>query len=258
MYKVKVVSLMKSVKKRKSLAMVILSLSIILGIATPIQAARSFKKASNRAEAIEELGTSISDTLSTTRNLMKEFQKKHERAELSIDRNSITENSRNNYWYADGKKYILKKISRKAYLAQKNTSHYFYQGHCTHYINFIYHIPWHGNAKYWVDRAREMGYKTSDKPEIGDIAVTTESRFGHVSFVEEVNEANGTFTVSEMNFGGYGQMTKREIPLDYSKIIGFIKGDQLEKQTEALDTIRTQLANVEDLEELKEEALSIN
>ncbi|MDD4352025.1 MAG: CHAP domain-containing protein [Candidatus Gracilibacteria bacterium] len=232
-----------------------LVLVLLLSMATPIQATRSLQEAHNKDEALTELKGTVTETLSTSRELMKEFAKKQLREEATGTRDVVVQDEReSDVWYADnGEKYQIRKINRKAVLPQKNTDHYFYTGNCTHYINAIYDIPWRGNAIRWYDNAQKMGFEVSETPAVGDLLITAEgpASVGHVSLVEEVN--TDTITISEMNYAGYAWMTERVVPKDYSKIVGYIKGDQLEKRTELLDTINAQLANSEEAKELKKE-----
>ena len=83
-------------------------------------------------------------------------------------------------------------------------------------------IGWFGNANQWAGNARKAGYKTGDTPIFGAILVTPESGYGHVAFVEEVDYANRTFTVSEQNFVGWGIVSRRKLSFDAPQIVTFI------------------------------------
>ncbi len=107
-----------------------------------------------------------------------------------------------------------------AYAPLKEGSHTFYAGQCTRYVASQKTIPWGGNAGEWLNNAKAEGYETSSAPKAGAILVTNESSSGHVAIVEEIK--GDKMIVSEMNYAGWGKVTKREIPLDSSKIKGFI------------------------------------
>ncbi len=81
-------------------------------------------------------------------------------------------------------------------------------------------MPWTGDGN-----AKAMGYPVGQAPERGTFIVTWESPwFGHVAFVEQVNE-DGSFVISEMNYKGWDQIDERTLsPADYPKIhlIGFV------------------------------------
>jgi len=51
--------------------------------------------------------------------------------------------------------------------------------------------------------------------------VTWESSVGHVAYVEAVHP-NGSFTVSEMNYVGYGRVSSRTVTTGSVSLIGFI------------------------------------
>jgi LysM repeat protein len=96
-------------------------------------------------------------------------------------------------------------------------------GQCTWYAASRRSVPWSGNAWMWYGNARAMGYAVGQTPEPGAFMITWESAFfGHVAYVEQVNE-DGSFVVSEMNFNGWDMIdtrtlkSPREVPL-----IGFI------------------------------------
>lgn len=107
-----------------------------------------------------------------------------------------------------------------AYAPLKEGSHTFYAGQCTRYVASQKTIPWGGNAGEWLNNAKAEGYETSSAPKAGAILVTNESSTGHVAIVEEIK--GDKMVVSEMNYAGWGKVTKREIPLDSSRIKGYI------------------------------------
>jgi surface antigen len=61
-----------------------------------------------------------------------------------------------------------------------------------------------GNAKYWDDRASAYGFTVSSAPRVGAAAVSNYGYYGHVMYVEAVND-NGTITVSDYNRAGTGK-----------------------------------------------------
>ncbi len=107
-----------------------------------------------------------------------------------------------------------------AYAPLKEGSHTFYAGQCTRYVASKKTIPWGGNAGEWLTNAAAEGYQTSKTPKAGAVIVTNESSTGHVGIVESIK--GDKMVISEMNYEGWGKVTKREIPLDSSKIKGYI------------------------------------
>lgn len=98
----------------------------------------------------------------------------------------------------------------------------YYYGYCTWYVaNRRSDVPnnW-GNAKSWLNSAQSAGWPTGAEPQSGAIVVTKESWAGHVGYVESVNE--NTFTISEMNYNGWGRTNSRTIDKNSSIIKGFI------------------------------------
>jgi surface antigen len=82
-------------------------------------------------------------------------------------------------------------------------------------------VPWGGNAGTWLYNAKAQGYSTGKKPVAGSIVVTTENRYyGHVALVEKVS--GGSITVSEMNYAGWGKMTRRTLSANSRVIKGYI------------------------------------
>lgn len=101
------------------------------------------------------------------------------------------------------------------------SGHRFPYGYCTWYVAQKRYVPWSGNAGAWLYNAKSQGYKTGKSPAVGAIVVTTDSAYyGHVALVESVS--NGTFTVSEMNYKGWGKVNRRVIPAGSRSIKGFI------------------------------------
>jgi len=95
-------------------------------------------------------------------------------------------------------------------------------GWCTYYVATRRQVPTSmGNAGRWLGSARSSGMSTGSKPVPGAIVVTSESWAGHVAYVESVN-GDGTFTVSEMNYAGWGKTSTRTISTSAGMIKGFI------------------------------------
>ncbi len=82
-------------------------------------------------------------------------------------------------------------------------------GQCTFYVAKRRPIPqnW-GNARDWLTRARLAGYQTGKYARPGAIAQTTVGRYGHVAYVERVEE-DGRVYVSEMNYVGWNRISYR-------------------------------------------------
>lgn len=95
-----------------------------------------------------------------------------------------------------------------AYAASGNGGNTYYAGNCTWYVkdrrpdlpNML------GNGGQWAGNAAARGYKTGATPRVGAVA----EQAGHVAYVESVN-SNGTVTVSEMNYVGFGRVSQRTV-----------------------------------------------
>ncbi|HVD02283.1 MAG TPA: CHAP domain-containing protein [Candidatus Dormibacteraeota bacterium] len=98
---------------------------------------------------------------------------------------------------------------------------HFTYGYCTWYVANRRYVPWFGNAIDWWPNARPFGYAEGPTPRVGAIMVTRESGYGHVAYVESVN-ADGSWTVSEMNFTGWDQVDRRTIRPGQVPLVGFI------------------------------------
>jgi LysM repeat protein len=100
-------------------------------------------------------------------------------------------------------------------------------GWCTWYVATRRPVTWHGNAYEWYGNARAMGFPVGSQPKVGAIMVTTESPIGlgHVSYVETVY-SDGSWLISEMNFGMFGVTDQRLIHPGQLRgaLIGFIYG----------------------------------
>jgi len=65
-----------------------------------------------------------------------------------------------------------------------------------------------GNANLWDDNAIRFGIPYGSTPKPKSVAVWNSGRWGHVAWVESVND-NGTFNLSEFNRNGDGQYYER-------------------------------------------------
>ena len=85
----------------------------------------------------------------------------------------------------------------------------YYYGYCTFYAKSRRpDLPNNlGNADTWVARAAAQGIATGSAPRVGAIG----QQGMHVVYVESVN-GDGTVTVSEMNFQGWGVTSSRTVP----------------------------------------------
>ncbi|HEY7202004.1 MAG TPA: CHAP domain-containing protein [Candidatus Dormibacteraeota bacterium] len=97
----------------------------------------------------------------------------------------------------------------------------FSYGYCTWYVFNRRQVPWLGDAWQWFGNAQAAGYATGQTPRVGAILVTWESSWGHVAYVEAVN-ADGSYTVSEMNFVRWNVIDQRTIKPGGVPLIGFI------------------------------------
>ena len=98
-------------------------------------------------------------------------------------------------------------------------------GYCTWWVAHRRNVPWNGNAYEWWSNARLFGFAEGQVPMAGAIMVqgiSWTSPVGHVAYVESVN-ADGSFTVSEMNYGGWGRVDYRTIKSTAGlDLLGFI------------------------------------
>lgn len=101
------------------------------------------------------------------------------------------------------------------------TGHNFPYGYCTWYVAQRVYVPWSGNAGAWLYNAKADGYATGRTPRPGAIMVAAESYYGHVAYVEKVND-NGTFVVSEMNYDAWAKKDYRTVSDSDPVIRGFI------------------------------------
>ena len=103
-----------------------------------------------------------------------------------------------------------------------SANHAFPYGYCTYYVSQRRDIPWSGNAITWLSGARSYGFATGNEPKVGAIVVTSEGGYtGHVAMVDAVND-DGTITLTEMNYAGWGRISSRTIAASYGRILGYI------------------------------------
>lgn len=94
--------------------------------------------------------------------------------------------------------------------AQTSGNGYVY-GYCTwHVKNLRSDLPNNlGNADTWAARASAQGYSTGSTPRVGAVAQAI-TGYMHVAYVTAVHK-DGTITVSEMNFKGWGVVNSRSV-----------------------------------------------
>ncbi len=97
-------------------------------------------------------------------------------------------------------------------------------GQCTWWAAYNRRVTWSGNADDWLLNARAQGVETSLTPSPEAIVVYRPgggySELGHVAVVIAV--AAGSYTVSEMNFIGWGQVNTRAVGWPDPHVRGFI------------------------------------
>ncbi|MDD5490014.1 MAG: LysM peptidoglycan-binding domain-containing protein [Candidatus Moranbacteria bacterium] len=104
--------------------------------------------------------------------------------------------------------------------SRAGAGHRFPYGYCTWYVAQRKYVPWGGNAGAWLANARATGKATGRTPKPGAIMVSGESRWGHVAIVESVSGNN--FTISEMNYAGFGKKSTRTLSASSGVVKGFI------------------------------------
>jgi len=99
--------------------------------------------------------------------------------------------------------------SQPSYTEYSSAGNTYYYGYCTYYAKSRRpDLPNNlGNADTWVARAAAQGLATGSTPRVGAIG----QQGMHVVYVESVN-SNGTVTISEMNFNGWGVVSSRTVP----------------------------------------------
>ena len=97
-------------------------------------------------------------------------------------------------------------------------------GQCTWWAAYNRHVTWSGNAGDWLVNARAQGVETSALPTIGAIVVyrpgSGYSELGHVAIVTALSSSS--YTVSEMNFLGWGEVNTRSVGWPDPRVSGFI------------------------------------
>ncbi|MGL5406581.1 MAG: CHAP domain-containing protein [Propionibacteriaceae bacterium] len=78
-----------------------------------------------------------------------------------------------------------------------------------------------GNANTWGTNAAAAGYIVTHTPTVGSIMVSTAGYYGHVAIVESV-AADGSFTISEMNYAGYNVISTRTLSAHDANYLSFI------------------------------------
>ncbi|TES96777.1 LysM peptidoglycan-binding domain-containing protein [Patescibacteria group bacterium] len=95
-------------------------------------------------------------------------------------------------------------------------------GYCTWYAaNARGDVTWRGNAGQWYWNARAQGRAVGSTPVPGAIVCTWESGWGHVGVVSGVH-GGGRFTITEMNYAGWGVVSQRTVTTGSIPLIGFI------------------------------------
>ncbi len=79
-----------------------------------------------------------------------------------------------------------------------------------------------GNANTWAYNAKMAGYNVGGVPAAGAVMQTTAGPLGHVAYVESVNQADGSWTISEMNFKGWDVSDTRTLSADDAPSYSFI------------------------------------
>ncbi len=97
-------------------------------------------------------------------------------------------------------------------------------GQCTWWAAYNRHVTWSGNARDWLVNARAQSVATSALPSIGAVVVyrpgSGYGELGHVAIVIAVSSSS--YTVSEMNFVGWGEVNTRSAGWPDPHVSGFI------------------------------------
>jgi surface antigen len=80
-----------------------------------------------------------------------------------------------------------------------------------------------GNATTWASLARASGFAVDKSPRAGDVFQSSGGYggYGHVGYVEAVN-ADGSISVSEMNYAGWNRISSRTISADQIGMFNYI------------------------------------
>jgi len=130
-----------------------------------------------------------------------------------------------------GKMPFVQKIESSVPVSQLSTnnfygkSHAYPYGQCTWWVAQKRPVPSWGNARDWLSRATLSGYSVCRgnfcQPQIGAvISLRTISAFGHVGYVERVEDGKVIF--SEMNYIGWGKVNYRSLKIGDPRILGYI------------------------------------
>lgn len=111
--------------------------------------------------------------------------------------------------------------SGPSYVPTSSGPNRFPWGYCTWWVASKRYIPWNGNAWQWYGNSMAYGKPTGRTPVPGAVMVSWESPVGHVAYVESVH-GDGSFTISEMNYVGYGRVSSRTVTTGSVPLIGFI------------------------------------
>lgn len=114
----------------------------------------------------------------------------------------------------------LAELPALPYKAAEPGANYYAPGNCTWYVADKRYVPGGlGDARTWFDRASARGMPVGERPVAGAIAWREPGRtLGHVAYVERVN-ADGSFTLSEMNYRGLYKISQRTVSAEGWKFI---------------------------------------
>ena len=100
-------------------------------------------------------------------------------------------------------------------------------GECTWYAAQQHAVTWSGDAKDWIANAAAKGIRSTSIPSVGAIAVYApggagryDHAHGHVAIVTDVGPT--AYTVTEMNYAGFGLVDSRTLRLPDPDALGFI------------------------------------
>jgi surface antigen len=143
--------------------------------------------------------------------------------EVSASQIAAKENEKKKKLLASASKSVKSSSSSAKKISHPVGSKYngYPYGYCTYYVATRRAVPTSmGNAKYWLSSANRNGMSTGSSPVEGAIVVTNESWAGHVAYVEEVG--NGYIVISEMNYRGWGVISRRSIPSSGGVVRGYV------------------------------------
>ena len=123
---------------------------------------------------------------------------------------------------------VLKDPAVSLYTGPISTADTYDYGYCTYWSALRREqtgkpIPnnW-GNANTWGFDALASGYAVDHVPLTGAVMQTTAGALGHVAYVESVNPADGSWTISEMNFKAWDVVDNRTLSSADAKNYNFI------------------------------------